>query len=157
MLLLTTMPWADTVSSGHDDVESAGNLIPSPDLTPAEVVRIQLKALRHNKPSNDGIALTYGFASPANKAATGPLERFVGMLTSAPYDRLLNHREVRVSPVTTVGTKAHQILWVTDVSGEQVGYVWVLARQSDGRYKDCWMTDAVYPSRPLARRKLVAA
>ena len=64
---------------------------PSPALNPGEVVRIQVEALRKNGPLNEGIELTYRFASPGNKQVTGPLDRFVRMVSSAPYDRLLNH------------------------------------------------------------------
>ena len=69
-------------------------LAPAPSFGPAEVTQIQLDALRTNTLINEGIALTFRFASPANRQVTGPLPRFVKMLRSPPYDRLLNHREV---------------------------------------------------------------
>ncbi|MSV29914.1 MAG: hypothetical protein EXQ52_14390 [Bryobacterales bacterium] len=55
---------------------------PGPALTPAEVVRTQITALRNNdKPRKDaGIATAFRFASPGNRAATGPLDRFILMV-----------------------------------------------------------------------------
>jgi hypothetical protein len=48
-------------------------------------VRIQVEALRKNGPLNEGIELTYRFTSPGNKQVTGPLDRFVRMVSSALY------------------------------------------------------------------------
>ena len=52
--------------------------VPKPELTPEQVVEIQVEALRKNDvPTPDaGIATTFRFASPGNRKVTGPLERF---------------------------------------------------------------------------------
>ena len=128
--------------------------VPSPELAPAEVVRIQVEALRKNSLSNDGIELTYRFASPNNKRSTGPLDRFVDMVRSAPYDRLLNHRRAEYSPMAVSGNQAQQIVVIIDAEGNEAGYVWVLARQTEGLLKDCWMTDAVIPAEREVQRQL---
>ena len=51
---------------------------PGPDLTPEQVIAIQLNALKNNdRPATDhGIRITFNFASPGNKASTGPLATF---------------------------------------------------------------------------------
>jgi hypothetical protein len=49
---------------------------PSPLLSPDEVVKIQVAALKDNDASNSGIELTFRFASPENRSTTGPLDRF---------------------------------------------------------------------------------
>jgi hypothetical protein len=43
--------------------ELSDSLVPAPDLTPDEVVRIQLNALRRNDVANRGIAVAFRFAS----------------------------------------------------------------------------------------------
>lgn len=130
---------------------------PRPELTPAEVTRIQLEALRTNTRTDEGIDLTYRFASPANRRTTGPLSRFVRMLRSPPYDRLLNHRAVRYGPLEVDDDTAYQPVVVTDSAGAQVAYVWVLTRQRDGEYEGCWMTDAVISSDVPADLQLAVA
>lgn len=126
-------------------------LVPAPSFSPAEVTQIQLDALRTNTLINEGIALTFRFASPANQQVTGPLSRFVNMLRSPPYDRLLNHREVEYGPLRVEDDTAYQPVIVTASDGQQAGYLWVMSRQRGGEYKDCWMTDAVLSTEPPAR------
>jgi len=128
---------------------------PSPELDPSEVVRIQVEALRSNSHLNEGIELTYRFASPGNRRFTGPLDRFIEMVRSAPYDRLLNHRSARYSPMAISGDEAHQTVTVTDSEGEEITYHWVLSRQSEGEFKDCWMTSAVIADQQPKQRDFV--
>ena len=54
-------------------------LQPSPNLTPEEVILIQLKALKdNNQPyQNAGIEQTWEFAHPLNRNFTGPLDKFM--------------------------------------------------------------------------------
>ena len=65
---------------------------PDPSLTPGQVIAIQLKALRSNRDMADdgGIAITFNFASPANRRMTGPLARFVQMLKNPLYTIMLD-------------------------------------------------------------------
>lgn len=127
---------------------------PSPDLAPAEVVKLQVTALKDNDASNGGIGLTFRFASPENRSNTGPLERFIRMVRSSPYDRLINHHSVDFEPMQISGDEAYQALTVKDLIGEQTTYLWVLSRQDEGEFAGCWMTDAVLPlTRPMPRRQ----
>ena len=61
---------------------AADLVVPDPSIAPEEVVAIQMKALQFNdNPSPDfGIAQTWNFAHPRNRAMTGPLPRFANML-----------------------------------------------------------------------------
>lgn len=129
-------------------------LQPSPSLDPLAVVSIQVEALRANGPNNDGIQLTYLFASPDNKRSTGPLDRFIRMVHSNPYDRLLNHRSARYSPVLLSGKEALQMVTVVDEIGEEATFLWVLSLQSEGKYNGCWMTDAVISKQQLVPRRV---
>jgi hypothetical protein len=149
LVFVVTFPLAVAAStSGHQVISPE----PSPVLDPAEVVRIQVEALRNNSSLNEGIALTYRFASPNNRRSTGPLGRFTVMVRTDPYDRLLNHRRARYEPLALSGNVAHQLVIITDPAGEEIAYHWTLVRQEEGKFKDCWMTDAVIPSvRPALR------
>jgi len=136
-----------------DVFSTVGVQQPSPSLSPTEVVKIQVAALKVNDASNSGIELTFRFASPENRSTTGPLERFIRMVRSSPYDRLINHRSVAYGPIRISGDDASQEVTVEDMLGEKTTYLWVLGRQDNGKYADCWMTDAVLPlTRPKPRR-----
>ena len=154
LVCLAMVPPGVAAALSPQPVPQREGLVPSPELTPAEVVRIQVEALRKNSLSNDGIELTYRFASPNNKRSTGPLDRFVDMVRSAPYDRLLNHRRAEYSPMAVSGNQAQQIVVIIDAEGKEVGYVWVLSRQTEEPLKDCWMTDAVIPAEREVQRQL---
>ena len=62
-------------------------LTPTVEQSPAEVVNHQLAALS-DVDRVRGILQCWAFASPANRAATGPPERFGKMLLEPPYDAL---------------------------------------------------------------------
>ena len=68
---------------------------PDPSLSPQDVVSIQIEALRNNDtPYEDrGIEVTFNFASPTNKRATGPLERFKVMVPTRFGPMLLIERK----------------------------------------------------------------
>jgi hypothetical protein len=142
---LTTFPLVVAATVSTAPAWQSGNRAPSPGLAPSAVVRIQVEALRNNSLLNEGIVLTYRFASPGNKRFTGPLERFLEMLRSAPYDRLLNHRSADYGPLVVSDNEARQIVIITDRKGDETAYHWVLSRQSEGEFRDCWMTSAVIP------------
>lgn len=137
-----------------NDIALRVALGPTPELDPSEVTRIQLDALRSNTAMNEGIALTYRFASPDNRKVTGPLARFVAMVRSPPYDRLLNHSRVDFGPVRVVDDRAYQPIFVVDANGQRAGYLWVLSKQDSGEFKDCWMTDAVISTEETAPQRV---
>jgi hypothetical protein len=118
---------------------------PSPDLAPEEVVRIQLELLRTNDASDLGIARVYAYASPANRAQTGPLDQFTAMVRSSPYAAMLGHRKARFGPIAMSRTRAQQRVTLVTHDGETRAFLWVLSRQTDDACNGCWMTDAVIP------------
>ena len=69
---------------------------PSPELSPDAVLDIQLKALQRADLDDGAMQVVFNFASPGNRAVTGPLERFDAMVRGFPYDVLVGHREVRI-------------------------------------------------------------
>jgi hypothetical protein len=151
--LLALVPVIAIAAVSGNSTEQIFTPRPSPEIAPATVVRIQVEALRHNSLLNEGIQLTYRFASPENKKVTGPLTRFTEMLRSSPYDRLLNHRSARYGPIAVSADQAHQVIMIIDKTGQELVYYWLLSRQDQGEFEGCWMTDAVIAvTRPEQRQ-----
>ena len=118
---------------------------PSPHLTPEQVIAIQLNALKNNdRPSPDhGIGITFNFASPGNKASTGLLPRFIRMVKNPAYRPMLNHRSYSREAIETLGDIARQRVTIVDAGGRRIVYIFVLSKQTEPPYEDCWMTDSV--------------
>ena len=131
---------------------------PSPDLLPGEVVRIQVEALgRNDEPRPDaGIEAAFRFASPGNRATTGPLDRFARMVKGPVYGDMLNFERADYEPMQVDGDRAVQRVTLTHADGRRVAYVFGLSRQEGGECDGCWMTDAVVreerPPAPRLRR-----
>jgi hypothetical protein len=121
------------------------DLSPNPDLTPKQVVEFQLDALRHNdEPAIDsGIERCFRFASPSNRLATGPLTHFSQIVHSGAYSALLKSQAGQVRGVAVEGDQARVYVTVTSADGSQLNFLFMLSRQPQGDYRDCWMTDAV--------------
>lgn len=120
---------------------------PSPDLSPREVVRLQVAALRTNDTPYEGagIETAFRFASPANKAATGPLDRFRTLFDGPQYGPMIDHRAASIGTVQAEGNRAQVGVVLTTESGTRIGYLFRLSRQTDAPHEGCWMTDAVMP------------
>ena len=137
---------AGTAPSAPSPAATPGaRLAPSPTLSPEDVVSIQLEALRHNDtPTRDaGIATTFLFASPANRVATGPLDRFADLVKTSAYRAMINHRRVERGPMRVDGDEARQRVVVYSATGARVAYMFLLSLQHGGPYDGCWMTDGV--------------
>jgi hypothetical protein len=117
---------------------------PSPNLEPNEVVSLQLKGLA-TEPEAGGIAQCFALASPGNKEATGPIERFAAMIHKAPYDVLLFHHLVLVGTPSIEGNSANVVVTLLDAQDRIYIFQFVLSRQHGNGYENCWMTDAVFP------------
>ena len=127
-------------ASGAPDPE------PSPDLAPEAVVKIVVGALQQNdEPSEDaGIATAFRFASPGNRAATGPLARFRAMIRSG-YSDMLGFRRATYGEMQFEGDEAAQRVTLFQADGSRTTYVFALSKQRGGECDGCWMTDAVVP------------
>ena len=139
-------PKSDKTDQSHSVAESVGPT-PSPALSPEDVIRIQLEALRNNnKPyANAGIEITFRFASPGNKQVTGPLGHFATLFDAFPYNALLDFDDVQFEPILRVGNKASQLVILTLPSKKKIAYLWQVSRQQEGDFNGCWMTDGVVP------------
>jgi hypothetical protein len=121
---------------------------PDPALSPEQVMRAVLDALKDNNAKDDGIRTTFKFASPANQAVTGPVERFIPMVKNPAYRALINHQSAKVGKVERKDDRAAAYVLVVDANGRAAYFVWQLSRQKEGALKDCWMTDGVAPVQP---------
>ncbi len=120
---------------------------PSPSLSASDVVLAQLDGLRQEPRSGDGagpgLQVVWAFASPGNRAATGPLDRFASMLRGEAYVGLLGHRAVQLGPLLELGDEARQEVLVLAADDRTLGFTWVLGRQVGGAQHGCWLTDGV--------------
>ena len=120
-------------------------VVPDKRLQPHEVVVIVVDSLQSNDDANDlGIATVFEFASPKNRANTGPLARFTQMIKRG-FPDMLNHDGARYDALEISGDTAVQAVWLLTNSGAEVGYAFQLGKQKSGTYKDMWMTEAVVP------------
>ncbi len=118
---------------------------PNPNLSPEQVITIVLEALQRNdeQAPDSGIATAFRFASPGNRAATGPLERFIQLVKSPAYKPLLNHKTAARGAVRIADDIARQRVTLTAANGERIVYLFTVSKQTEDPYKNCWMTDGV--------------
>jgi hypothetical protein len=135
LLLVLLLPLATPAAA----VDTSGQLEPDPRYTPDQVVKIQLEALQRND-----IETTFEFASPANKVQTGPLERFTQMINGPLYRPMIDSRTIEYLTIDIDENLAVQRVRLFAETGEEIVYVFYLAKQEASPYEDCWMTEAVY-------------
>ncbi|MFK7860522.1 MAG: DUF4864 domain-containing protein [Granulosicoccus sp.] len=141
---------AATLLSGISELRADDvYLEPNTEYQPQDVVKIVVDALQGNSVAadNDGIATVYRFASPGNRATTGPLSRFTKMITTG-FSDMLNHAGARYDAMEVSGDTAVQAVWLFTDTGAEIGYAFQLGRQQSGEFRGMWMTDAVIPLGP---------
>ena len=121
--------------------------LPSPALSPEQVVRTLVDALAHvHSPTpNAGVRTTYQFASPANRAVTGPYGHFLGLVKSPDYAVLLQPGRAEYAPLSGDLERARQVVRITGASGRVARFQFDLTRQSAGACRGCWLVDTVLP------------
>ena len=137
---------------------------PSPSLTPVQVVNGQLSALQ----SGD-VQTCFSFASPNNKRATGPWQRFEMMVRQTPaYAPLVGCDRYEVVGAVPTGAAAYRCrvrVWPAEgvavpfgmkwpslgvrLEAPVLDYDWELTRQPEDMAEadgaGCWMVDGVMP------------
>ncbi len=118
---------------------------PDPSRGPGAVVETQLTALADNDApvENAGIKTAYNFASPANRRATGPLDRFIEMVEGPQYAPMIDHVSAVTGPVERDGSRATQRVTLTGPRGRTVTYRFGVSKGADGPFDGCWLTDRV--------------
>jgi hypothetical protein len=128
-----------------EDYPIAGLPTPDPSYGPDEVVSVQVDGLATNDDpfENAGIGVAYNFASPANRRATGPFDRFVRMVTGPQYSPMVDHVEATAGPMERDGGNAEQRVTLTGPDGRTATYVFGLSNERSGRFDGYWLTDRV--------------
>ena len=116
---------------------------PSPELTPREVVSIQLEALANDNEAREGIEIAFRFASPANRSQTGPLPRFIRLFENPLYRPLLDPVETELLQTMRRGEFVLQAVRIRNQEGRDFFYLFILGLQGQGEYENCWMTEGV--------------
>jgi hypothetical protein len=142
ILLLIALAW-----SSDEGIAQIADLMPKPELSPEEVVQYQVAALQQNddQKSDAGIERAFQFASPSNRQATGPLEHFAQVLKGPVYSPMLNNRSSSIVRSEVKDNQAAVVVKIVAANGANVTYVFVLSKQNEGDFKNCWMTDGVAP------------
>eukprot|EP00419_Tripos_fusus_P062858 CAMPEP_0172911466 /NCGR_PEP_ID=MMETSP1075-20121228/186583_1 /TAXON_ID=2916 /ORGANISM="Ceratium fusus, Strain PA161109" /LENGTH=268 /DNA_ID=CAMNT_0013769787 /DNA_START=44 /DNA_END=850 /DNA_ORIENTATION=+ len=115
--------------------------------TPRDVVVAQAYGLHCHR-----VDVCFRFASPANKARTGPLERFVQFFESpSRFSSMLGCKSFHIDSEQLHGRydlqrarATFQLTFVTK-EGQEFFFAWELSRQVEQLYRGCWMTDGVVP------------
>ena len=141
---------------GQTSITDVEQLQPNPNLTPEDVIRIQVEALQNNDRDDTGIEITFRFASPANREFTGPLNRFKRMVKSPAYSPMLNHKLAEYGPLEVSEESASQRVTIIDPNGNATVYLFSLSKQSDPSCEGCWMTDSVLVM-PVRQQRLDGA
>jgi len=131
------------VSPESNELEDLAEKFPVPELTPLDVVQIQMDAFQKNDETNQGIAIAFRFASPANQSLTGPIERFTGMIRSGAYAAMVNSVDLVYGEVVIRGPIAQVPVTVISADGSSLSYLFTLGKQTQDPYDQCWMTESV--------------
>ena len=129
------------------DLQTPNNLI-----LPAEVIKIQLVGLMNNdnKFKDSGIELTWNFAHPNNKKATGPLDNFKRMLKGDSYQMMINHLSHTITKLGESENWAQFEVIILDKDKIYHKFNWQVEKYTiDGDLKDCWLTTMVSNPIPL--------
>jgi hypothetical protein len=108
---------------------------------PGEVIQAVSTALRHNDSPipNAGIFTTFQFASPANRAVTGPYGRFLQLVKSVDFAPMLRDNPQEPGELVVRGDHAEQTLRVRSKDGHGAVYKFDVTRQTGGG----WTVDGV--------------
>ena len=127
-------------------------LKPNSDITPSEVIRIQLLGLQNNDNEfkDSGIEQTWNFAHPNNKKVTGPLENFKRMIKGDSYQMMINHLSHTITQLQGSDKLARFEVIILDKEKIYHKFNWQVEKYtSEGPLKNCWLTTMVSNPIPL--------
>ncbi len=145
--LLAFLPMLGCSTNTSSNNESAGSsgksfVQPSEELSPADIVQIQVESLQNLK--SDGIPQAYLFSASRNRTfADSSLKHFSVSLNSEEYQPLQVGENLSYSPMDLNDSTAQQIVTVTTPDGFTHFYLFELTLQKSGDFRGCWMTDSV--------------
>lgn len=145
-LILLTLNTLACNKTEPEPAPTSAESVPRPDLTPEQVVKLQLEAIRDSEGTDTGLAAAYRFASPDHKRRVGTLTEFADLVRSSKFQAMLGFRAAEFGLTRIVGNRARQIVTLEDEQGRIQMFLFELQKQQGGPDKDCWLTEAVHPS-----------
>ena len=133
-------------------ISKAELIIPSSDIKPAEVVKIQLTGLQNNdsKFKDSGIEQTWNFAHPNNRKVTGPLDNFKRMLKGDSYQMMIDHLSHTITQLGSSDKWAQFEVVILDKNKIYHKFNWQVEKYTlEGAFKNCWLTTMVSNPIPL--------
>ena len=116
---------------------------PNEKLSPYDVVKIQLEALKNNEKNDEGIKQTWLFAHPENKKSTGPYERFRIMIYGAQYKSLLNHSSHKINLIMNTPNKHIFKIEILAKDTKLLFYEWHVQKAAEENCNNYWFTAAL--------------
>lgn len=139
--LATQVAQPSQVAPLSEAVES----LPRASFSPEEVVRAQIESMRRAVDNPAALLTCYSLASPSNRRLTGPFERFAGLVTTEPYRQLGVCQDFQVGTAVMDGPTATVLVSTLAADGQGLAFIFLLIKQQEAPYRDCWMTDGVFP------------
>lgn len=131
------------MSAGHESASQYEHLNAAVVLDPREVVSTQVAALAECQTNPDALRQVYTLAAPANKAVTGPIQRFAAMLVNPTYRPLVERRHAIVGQAVVHEPWATVMVTTIDHEHGVRVFHFYLERQTEGPDAGCWMTFGV--------------
>lgn len=121
----------------------------TPQVSGAEMIRLQVLAMRHPWDAMAGMTKAFTYASPGNREATGPLSRFARMIHQG-YRIMTTATRAFIYP-DLLGMSGEPHCWVVrfDQGTDSQAFLWILQLQDaeDEENPGCFMTSSVLPIR----------
>lgn len=145
LLFCALLVFSGCVTEADSELAELEQYEPVPTLTPLEVVTIQLQALRNNDENDKGIEIAFRFASPRNRRFTGPVAKFASLFESTSFSPMLDPVDTEYMLPRITETVVVQPVRLTAQDGRVLIYLFLLSKQDQDPYQDCWMVEGVQP------------
>ena len=140
------MLWTEPPAPDWAALESTTPLVlPSPELTPEQVVQLQVGALQEFRTKDAALLQCMAFASPSNRAVTGAPPQFAEIVRRPKYRALIDAQRVLVGAATIKDDQAMVMVTAVDAAHRASVFRFFLSKQTRPQFRDCWMTDSVTP------------
>mmetsp|Transcript_31091 Transcript_31091/g.41121 ORF Transcript_31091/g.41121 Transcript_31091/m.41121 type:complete len:282 (+) Transcript_31091:355-1200(+) len=121
---------------------------PHPNLTPLGVVELQILALQQNPlDSSEGIQAAFEFTCPEQRKGV-QAGNLSSKFLSPGFRDILFSKSFRIQNAVRRGSRCFIFTSIAiQTEGKHLKenhYIWVLSRQTAGKYKNCWMTKKVF-------------
>lgn len=123
------------------EIPNDGSPRPSPKLRPDEIVRLQIEAIRQADPDDAGFQMASRFVSPrwrAGERAGKP--SFAETFRASEFQLFRDYANAELGEVKVDGDLAYQIVLLENSSGQLSSFLFVLGKQTDDPFQDCWLT-----------------